>query len=39
MVHYIRYGLVQSNYFLTGPQIVDASNADDVARLAAEGVR
>ena len=22
LVHYIRYGLIQSNYFLTGPQIV-----------------
>jgi simple sugar transport system substrate-binding protein len=39
LVHYIRYGLVQSNYFLTGPQIVDASNADAVAGLAEEGVR
>ena len=39
LVHYIRYGLVQSNYFLTGPQIVDASNADAVAGLAEAGVR
>lgn len=39
LVHYVRYGLVQSNYFLTGPQIVDGTNADDVARLAEEGVR
>lgn len=39
MVHFVRYGLVQSNYFLTGPQIVDASNADAVAGLAAAGVR
>ena len=39
MVHFVRYGLVQSNYFLTGPQIVDRENADQVARLAAEGVR
>ena len=39
LVHFVRYGLIQSNYFLTGPQIVDAGNADDVARLAQEGVR
>lgn len=39
LVHYIRYGLIQSNYFLTGPQIVDASNADAVAGLAEAGVR
>jgi simple sugar transport system substrate-binding protein len=39
LVHYIRYGLIQSNYFLTGPQIVDAGNADAVAGLAEAGVR
>ena len=39
LVHYIRYGLIQSNYFLTGPQIVDKSNADAVAGLAAAGAR
>ena len=39
LVHYIRYGLIQSNYFLTGPQIVDKINADAVASLAAAGVR
>jgi simple sugar transport system substrate-binding protein len=39
MVHYVRYGLIQSNYFLTGPQIVDKTNADAVAGLAAQGVR
>jgi simple sugar transport system substrate-binding protein len=39
LVHYIRYGLIQSNYFLTGPQIVDKTNADAVAGLAAAGVR
>jgi simple sugar transport system substrate-binding protein len=39
MVHYIRYGLIQANYFLTGPQIVDKTNADAVAGLAAAGVR
>jgi simple sugar transport system substrate-binding protein len=39
LVHNIRYGLVQANYFLTGPTIVDASNADAVAGLAEAGVR
>ena len=39
LVHYIRYGLVQANYFLTGPTIVDKTNADQVAALAAAGVR
>ncbi len=39
MVHYVRYGLVQANYFLTGPILVDKSNADSVAALAAAGVR
>ena len=39
LVHYIRYGLIQSNYFLTGPQIVDKTNADAVAALAVAGVR
>lgn len=39
LVHYIRYHLVQSNYFLTGPQIVDSSNAPQVASLVQAGVR
>jgi simple sugar transport system substrate-binding protein len=39
LVHYLRYGLVQANYYLTGPILVDASNADQVASLAEAGVR
>jgi simple sugar transport system substrate-binding protein len=39
LVHNIRYGLLQANYYLTGPIIVDKSNADDVASLAEAGVR
>lgn len=39
LVHNIRYGLVQANYYLTGPILVDASNADEVASLAEAGVR
>ena len=33
MAHYIKYGLEEANYFLTGPSIVDASNVDQVADL------
>jgi simple sugar transport system substrate-binding protein len=33
MAHYIKYGLNQANYFLTGPSVVDASNVDQVADL------
>ncbi len=39
LVHYIRYHLTQANYFLTGPTIVDKSNADSIAGLVAAGVR
>jgi simple sugar transport system substrate-binding protein len=39
MVHYLRYGLVQANYFLTGPSVVDKSNVDQVARLVEAGYR
>jgi simple sugar transport system substrate-binding protein len=39
LVHNVRYHLVQANYFLTGPTIVDKSNADAIAGLVAAGVR
>lgn len=39
MVHYAKYGLVQSNYFLTGPAIVDSSNVEQVASLVGQGYR
>jgi simple sugar transport system substrate-binding protein len=39
MIHYIRYGLVQANYFLTGPSVVDKSNVDQVAKLVEAGYR
>ena len=39
LTHYIRYGLRQSNYFLTGPAIVDASNVEQVAALVERGYR
>jgi len=39
LTHYIKYGLVEANYFLTGPTIVDKSNVDQVAKLVEEGYR
>jgi len=39
IVHHIRYGLTQANYFLSGPNVVDASNVEQVLKLAKEGVR
>jgi simple sugar transport system substrate-binding protein len=35
----IRYGLIQSNYFLTGPSIVDKGNIDKVSGLVTQGFR
>ena len=37
--HYIKYGLVEGNYFLTGPTIVDKSNVDQVSKLVEAGYR
>jgi simple sugar transport system substrate-binding protein len=39
LTHYIRYGLVRANWFLTGPFIVDESNVDAVAELVEQGIR
>ncbi len=39
LTHYIKYGLVEANYFLTGPTIVDKNNVDQVAKLVEEGYR
>jgi simple sugar transport system substrate-binding protein len=39
LTHYIKYGLIEANYFLTGPTIVDASNVKRVAALVKEGYR
>jgi simple sugar transport system substrate-binding protein len=39
LTHYIKYGLIEANYFLTGPTIVDSSNVDRVAALVKEGYR
>ena len=39
LTHYIKYGLIEANYFLTGPTIVDASNVEQVAALVEQGYR
>jgi simple sugar transport system substrate-binding protein len=39
LTHYIKYGLIEANYFLTGPTIVDASNVKRVAALVKQGYR
>jgi len=39
LTHYIKYGLLEANYFLTGPTIVDKSNVEQVAKLVQEGYR
>ena len=39
LVHYIRYGLIEANYFLTGPTVVDASNVKRVEALVKAGYR
>ncbi|OHV79348.1 substrate-binding domain-containing protein [Ensifer sp. LCM 4579] len=39
MAHYLKYGLVPANAFLTGPAIIDQSNIDKVAPLVSAGYR
>ena len=39
LTHYLKYGLIEANYFLTGPTIVDKSNVDRVAALVKQGYR
>ncbi|WP_292595252.1 substrate-binding domain-containing protein [Mesorhizobium sp.] len=39
MTHYLKYGLIPANAFLTGPAIVDQSNIDKVAPLVSAGYR
>ena len=39
LTHQVRYGLLQANYFLTGPTIVDKSNVEQVATLVEQGYR
>ena len=39
LAHHLRYGLVQTNYFLTGPRVVDRWNVEEVAALVERGYR
>jgi simple sugar transport system substrate-binding protein len=39
LVHYLRYGLVEANYFLTGPTVVDKTNVERVSKLVQAGFR
>ena len=39
LAHYLKYGLIEGNYFLTGPTIVDASNVEKVSALVQQGYR
>ena len=39
MTHYLRYGLLQANPFLTGPAIIDKTNIETVQNLASQGYR
>lgn len=39
IVHNLRYGLQQANYFLSGPSIVDSANVASVLELSKRGVR
>jgi simple sugar transport system substrate-binding protein len=39
LTHYLKYGLIEGNYFLTGPNVVDKSNIEQVAKLVTAGFR
>jgi simple sugar transport system substrate-binding protein len=39
LTHYLKYGLIEGNYFLTGPTIVDMDNVERVSVLVKEGYR
>jgi len=39
LTHYLKYGLIEANYFLTGPTIVDKNNIAQVAKLVTAGYR
>lgn len=39
ITHYLRYGLVEANYFLTGPTVVDKTNVERVSKLVEAGFR
>lgn len=39
LTHYLKYGLIEGNYFLTGPTLVDKSNVEKVQALVTQGYR
>jgi simple sugar transport system substrate-binding protein len=39
LTHYLKYGLIEGNYFLTGPTVVDKDNVEKVAKLVEAGYR
>ncbi|NEH57730.1 substrate-binding domain-containing protein [Rhizobium leguminosarum] len=39
LTHYLKYGLLEGNYFLTGPTIVDKTNVEKVQALVGKGYR
>jgi len=39
LTHYLKYGLIEGNYFLTGPTIVDKDNVERVSALVEKGYR
>ncbi|MER9856416.1 MULTISPECIES: substrate-binding domain-containing protein [unclassified Mesorhizobium] len=39
LAHYLKYGLIEGNYFLTGPTTVDKTNVDKVQALVNKGYR
>jgi simple sugar transport system substrate-binding protein len=39
LTHKIKYGLAEANYFLTGPNVVDKSNVEEVSKLVSAGYR
>jgi simple sugar transport system substrate-binding protein len=39
LTHYLKYGLIEGNYFLTGPTVVDAANVERVSALVQQGYR
>lgn len=39
LTHYLKYGLIEGNYFLTGPSVVDKANVETVQALVNKGYR
>ncbi|NNH67757.1 substrate-binding domain-containing protein [Rhizobium laguerreae] len=39
LTHYLKYGLLEGNYFLTGPSVVDKANVEKIQALVNKGYR